>query len=52
MGQLQCEQAGAGWDVGGGSREPYMIASASSPARGGGGGGTFPEREPGAQLIA
>lgn len=40
MRQLQCEQAGAGWDVGGGSRELYMISSASSPAHGGGGGET------------
>lgn len=40
MGQLQCEEAGVGWDVGGGSRELYMISSASSPACGGGGGGT------------
>lgn len=34
MGQLQCEQVGVGWDVGGGSRELYMISSASSPACG------------------
>lgn len=52
MGLPQWEQAGAGWGLGGGSRELYVISSASSPAYGGGGGvGTPPGREPGTQVL-
>lgn len=39
MGNLQQEQVAAGQDVGGESRELYVLSSASSPAHGGGGGG-------------